>query len=222
MTAPDRVLVIAPHPDDESLGCGGTLLRHHDEGTEVHWLIVTAMTSDYSAERIAAREREISEVAARYGFASVHRLDLPATLLDTLPIREVVGGIARVVSAVEPHTIYLPHRHDVHSDHTVVFDATVAATKSFRAPSVRALHVYETLSETDFALRPDGAFRPSLYVDVTEQLEEKLDILDLYEGEILDFPFPRSRKTVTALATLRGAQAGVHAAEAFMTLKEVR
>lgn len=222
MSTSERVLVVAPHPDDESLGCGGTLLRHRAEGAEVHWLIVTDMTPSYGAARIAAREREIAQVADRYGFAGVHRLGLPTTQLDTLPTGDVVGAIAGVISTVEPGTVYLPHRHDVHSDHTVVFDATVAATKSFRAPSVRALHAYETLSETDFALRPDGAFRPTLYVDVTAHLEEKQQILALYEGELRDLPFPRSLQAVAALATLRGVQAGVLAAEAFMTLKEIR
>ncbi|WP_331142337.1 PIG-L family deacetylase [Nocardioides sp.] len=218
------MLVVAPHPDDESLGCGGTLLRHRADGAEVHWVIVTEMSVDagYSAERIAAREAEIHEVAGRYAFAGVHRLGLPTVYLDTLPMGEVVGAIAAVVNQVAPTHVYVPHRHDVHSDHTVVFDAVVAATKSFRCPSIRALMTYETLSETDFAVRPDGLFRPNLFVDVTDHLEEKLAILELYGHEMQPFPFPRSREAVAALAALRGTQAGVAAAEAFTILKEIR
>lgn len=222
MTTPERILVVAPHPDDESLGCGGALLRHRAEGAEAHWLVVTDMTTGYGDERRRARELEIAEVATRYGFAGVHRLGLPTTYLDTLPMSDVVGAVAAVVAEVAPQRVYLPHRHDVHSDHTVVFDAVVAATKTFRAPSVRSLLAYETLSETDFAVRPDGVFRPNLFVNITDQLGEKLDILDLYAGELRPFPFPRSREAITALATLRGAQAGFTAAEAFMSLKEIR
>lgn len=224
MSVPERVLVVAPHPDDETLGCGGTLLRHRAEGAEAHWLIVTAMTrqAGYSAERIAARDAEIAEVAARYGFAGVHRLGLPTTYLDTVPMSDVVGAVVAVVNEVVPDIVYVPHRHDVHSDHTVVFDAVVAATKTFRCPSIRSLLAYETLSETDFGVRPDGAFRPTLFVGIADHLEEKLSILDLYGPEMQPFPFPRSREAVAALAALRGAQAGTTAAEAFTVLKEVR
>ncbi len=219
------ILVVAPHPDDESLGCGGTLLRHIDEGDSVHWLIVTAMTMSqgFSAERILDRDREIDMVASSYQFAGVHRSELPTTRLDTLPMVDVVGAIGKIFQVVRPDTIYLPYRNDAHSDHAAVFDATVSCCKSFRHPSVKKVYAYETLSETEFGLRPDDpGFRPNLFIDIGDRLERKLQILNLYAGEMGNFPFPRSEECVRAQAALRGSKAGLRAAEAFMVLMEVR
>ena len=220
-----NVLVVAPHPDDESLGCGGTLLRARAEGAAVHWLVVTAATTagGFSEDVITTRAREIESVAAAYGFTSVHQLGYPTTTLDTVPLGDLTGAIGQVVRDVAPAEVLLPFRNDVHSDHTVVFDAAVSATKTFRAPSVRSVLMYETLSETDFGVRPEAAaFRPQVFVDITGHLDRKIEILATYASEMHPFPFPRSDEAVRALATLRGAQAGVQAAESFMLVKEVR
>lgn len=225
MPAPNRVLVIAPHPDDETLGCGGTLLRHIATGDAVHWLIVTSISEalGFAAERIAQREQEIEKVAAQYGFSGVHRLGLPTTRLDAIAKADVVSAIATTIAAVAPDTLYLPYRNDVHSDHAVVFDATVAASKAFRAPYIRRIYCYETLSETEFGLRPDDpGFRPNLFVNIEKWLSRKLDIMALYEGEMAAFPFPRSVECLRSLARLRGSQAACTAAEAFMILREFR
>lgn len=219
------VLVVAPHPDDESLGCGGTLLRHIAEGDSVHWIIVTTMTvsQGFSEDRIATRNAEIDSVASAYGFSQVHRIGLPTTRLDTLAVGDLVGAIGKVFHAIRPDTVYLPYRNDVHSDHVAVFDATTSCCKNFRHPSVKRVYAYETLSETEFGLRPDDpGFRPNLFIDISDRVERKIQILNLYAGEMGDFPFPRSEECVRAQAVLRGSQAGVHAAEAFMVLREIR
>ncbi len=218
-----RVVVVAPHPDDETLGCGGTLLRHRAEGDEVHWLIVTAMSeaAGFSAARIRQREDEVAEVARRYGFAGVHPLNLEVTQLDAVPMATMVAKVGVVYSAVEPEVVYLPYRYDVHTDHAAVFDAAVACTKWFRYPFVRRVLVYETLSETDFNLNADvGGFRPNVFVDITPHLDEKIEIMRLFASEMGTFPFPRSEHALRALAHLRGAAAGYEAAEAFMLLRE--
>ena len=219
------VLCIAPHPDDETLGCGGTLLRHIAEGARVHWLVVTAMheAQGFSATRIASRAAEIELVARAYGFAGTHHAGFPTTRLDTLPKAELVGAVSAVFEEVCPHTVYVPYRNDAHSDHAAVFDAATSCCKSFRHPTLRGVYAYETLSETEFGLRPDDTgFRPNLLVDTTRWLERKIEIMKLFAGEMGTFPFPRSEECLRAQATLRGSQAGVHAAEAFMVLKEIR
>lgn len=218
------ILVVAPHPDDETLGCGGTLLKHRDRGDEIHWLMVTAMCpgTGFSPERMEARERQIREVAERYGFSSVHRLDYPTTRLDTVPLGDLVGAIAPIVATVKANTILLPYPGDPHSDHGIVFHACAATTKVFRSPHVQRVLAYETLSETDFAMDPDvNGFRPNLFSRIGPWLEEKISILRIYEEELRPFPFPRSEQAVRALAALRGAAAGADAAEAFMILKEI-
>ena len=220
-----RVLVVAPHPDDETLGCGGALLRHRAEGDSVHWLIVTAMREElgYGPERIAARDKEIDAVAKHYGFAGVHRLGLPTTRLDTLPLAEVIEAIAAVLKEVAPETLYVPFGGDAHSDHRVAFDACISGSKWFRAPALTEVLAYETLSETDF--RPDpaaAAFRPNLFVDIEAHLDGKIRALRLYEDENRPFPFPRSEEAIVALARKRGTDSGFRAAEAFLILRQRR
>lgn len=215
------ILVIAPHPDDETLGAGGLLLRARAAGREIHWLIVTGITTEqgWPVEKVARREAEIATVAKAFGFAGVHRLDLPSAKLETLPLGEIVGGIGKVVSAVKPETILIPHRGDAHSDHHVVHAAATACAKWFRYPSVRSTLVYETLSETDVGLFSSDPFLPNVFVDISEQLEEKLHITTMFNDEIGEFPFPRSLDAIRALAMTRGAASGTRAAEAFMLLR---
>jgi len=217
------VIVIAPHPDDETLGCGGTLLRHKDEGDKIHWLLVTAISEQlgFSKERIESRTEEINVVSAAYGFNSVHCLNLPTTRLDHLAINEVIEGISSVFKKTLPNVVYLPYRGDVHTDHRVVCDAAAACTKWFRYPQVNRILAYETLSETGFGIDPDsGGFQPNVFVNIESHLEMKLRIFEAYEKEGGEFPFPRSEEAIRALAILRGASSGFKAAEAFMLLKE--
>ena len=224
MTINTTILVIAPHADDESLGCGGTLLRHKSEGSNIHWLIMTGMSeaSGFSEERIATRQQEINSVAEHYSFDSIHQLGLPPAALETLPIGILISGISDVINQIKPEIVYVPYRNDAHSDHELVFDAAMSATKSFRYPFIKRVLTYETISETDFGMKPeDGGFRPNVYVDISSFINKKLDILDVFESEMGEFPFPRSRKALEALATLRGAQSNCNAAEAFMLIKEI-
>ncbi len=218
------VLCVAPHPDDETLGCGGTLLRHIARGDAVHWLVMTRMSPalGFSAERIASREREIADVAAAYGFAGVHQAGLPTTRLDTLPKADLIEAVSSVVRSVQPDMLYMPYRNDAHSDHAAVFDAAAACCKHFRHASIRRACAYETLSETEFGLRTDDpGFRPNLFVDTSAWLERKIQIMRLFAGEMGEAPFPRSAEAIRALATYRGGVAGTAAAEAFMILREI-
>lgn len=219
------ILVIAPHPDDETLGCGGTLLKLKAQGVSIHWLIVTTIdgVNGFPQERVSVRRAEIELVQKEYGFDSTHCCELPAAELDTIAKATLVSVISSVVQSVQPDTVYVPYRNDVHSDHAAVFDAAMSASKTFRAPWVKSIYVYETLSETDFGLRSDDpGFKPNLFEDISGHLDRKIDIMSLFESEMGAFPFPRSEKCLRALATLRGAQANVNAAEAFMVLKEIR
>jgi len=215
------VLVLAPHPDDETLGAGGTLLRAARSGRPVHWLIATKMRAEdgWPADKMQKREAEIKAVSEAYGFAGVHILPFPAARLDTLPTGDLVAAIGKIVREVAPEIILLPHRGDAHSDHAAVHDAGAACAKWFRYPSVRWTLVYETLSETDAAVQDSEQFHPDVFVDIAEHLEEKLRITSLFGDEIQPFPFPRSLEALRALAQTRGVACGTTAAECFMLLR---
>lgn len=219
-----KTIVIAPHPDDETLGCGGSLYKHAASGDEIYWVIVTSMDelNQYTEQQKATKQTQINTVAIKYGFKGVFPLGFPTTQLDDKPMSDIIGKISEVFKKVAPNTVYCPYRLDAHSDHQITFDATLACTKTFRYPSIKTIRLYETQSETDFGLRPENTgFRPNTFIDISDFLEQKLQTLALYEGELGEHPFPRSIESVKALAILRGAAANCHYAEAFMTIKEI-
>jgi LmbE family N-acetylglucosaminyl deacetylase len=217
-----KTLVVAPHPDDETLGCGGTLLRRVSVGANVGWLIVTGISEQggWSVEQIRRRDAEIALVAAAVGFTQVFNLRLPTAQLDRLPMSTLIEKFSEVFSTFQPEEVFLPHRSDAHSDHRIVFEAAAACTKWFRYPSVRRVLAYETISETESGLDADCTFRPNVFVDIDEFLDRKLEIMAIYQSELGAFPFPRSVEAVRALARLRGTASGFMAAEAFQLLRE--
>jgi LmbE family N-acetylglucosaminyl deacetylase len=217
-----KTIVIAPHPDDEVLGVGGTLLRRKAEGVKVAWLIVTAISvqSGWSEEKVKQRADEVKRVTELFGFDEVFTLNFPTTQLDIVPMSDLVSGISDVFKSFEPEEVFLPHPSDVHTNHRMVFDATASCTKWFRYPSVKRVLAYETLSETDFGLGADQGFRPNVFVDIEPFLDDKLRAMDIYASELVVFPFPRSHEAIRALAALRGAASGFKAAEAFELLRE--
>lgn len=219
-----KTLVIAPHPDDEMIGCGGTLLRRNNEGVIVGWLIVTQISEEqgWNSNDVRRRNEEIEKV--RYGL-DIHenhlfQLGYPTTKLDIVPLGDLIQKMSDVFNSFHPEEVLIPHYGDVHSDHRIVFDSVSACTKWFRYPFVKRIMAYESLSETDYNLDPEKHFHPNLYVDIKNYLDKKVDLLKQYESEISDFPFPRSELSVRALAQLRGSQSGFLAAEAFQLLME--
>jgi len=216
-----NVVILTPHPDDETLGCGGTLLRHVNQGDKVYWLIVTTMGGTFARDKIIKRAQEIKSVATIYQIEKTFELGFEAATLDQVPDGELIGETSKVFQEIQPNIIYVPYPSDIHSDHKAVFDATMACTKWFRYPSVEKVLAYETLSETDFTINPDAnSFRPNVFVNIEAYLDKKIEIMKVYESEICEFPFPRSEKAIQSLAYVRGAASGYEAAEAFMLLKE--
>jgi LmbE family N-acetylglucosaminyl deacetylase len=219
-----KILFVAPHADDETLGCGGTILKYADSGYEVHWLLVTGMTEDagFSNKQIAIRKEEIDKVKSLYRFNSIHQLGFPPAALETVSKGSLIGAISAVVTDIQPDEVFTVYRNDAHSDHEIVYDAVMSATKSFRYPFIKRVLAYETISETDFGMKPeDGGFRPNVFINIENYLDKKLDILEVFESEIGEFPFPRSRKALESLAYVRGAQSNTKAAEAFVLIKEI-
>jgi len=219
-----QIIIISPHPDDETLGCGGAILKHSAAGDTIHWLIVTSMSEKqgFSPQVIKQRQEEIESVAQMYDFETVHNLNLPTTRLDEIPIGDIINGISKVLLEVKPHTVYLPNRSDVHSDHMIVFNAAWSCCKIFRFPFIRRVLMYEIPSETDFApALPESAFFPNIFSDISPHLDRKIEIMREYRDELREHPFPRSEQNIRSLATVRGATANVKYAEAYMLLREV-
>ena len=219
------VLALSAHPDDETLGCGGTILRHVAEGGQVSWLIATrACGPDWETAVVERKNAEVSQVAEAYGMKGVFRLDFPTGRLDTVPLDQLIRGIQGAVSDVTPESIYLVHSGDVHTDHRAVFQAAASPLKPFYARQwrVRRILAYETLSSTD-AATPEAfqRFIPNVYVEVSKYLDRKIEIMGLYETEVREDPLPRGPSSIRAAACHRGATVGLEYAEAFSLVREV-
>jgi len=212
------VLVVAPHPDDETLSCGGTLLKLKDSGCQLHWLIVTCMNE---APRVS-RDKEIESVAKAFGFDSVSCWEITTTTVDTMPFGELVCKASNILAELKPSTLLLPFCNDVHTDHYYTSKAFLSCCKWFRHPYITHVLFYETISETDFNINPtDTPFLPNIYVDISQYFHKKMEILNIYKSELGDFPFPRSPEAIESLARLRGSQCGAEYAEVLCLLRSV-
>ncbi len=218
-----NVLVIAPHADDEVLGCGGSIARHVSRGDSVHVLVITHGAPDIFPEPLVQQIRQ--EMYAAHQLLGVHEtrvLDFHAPKLDTVPGYEIADAIARVVRDLTPEVVYIPHRGDIHTDHIKVYTASLVATRPINKCSVRRLLSYETLSETDWAPPTgDNAFIPTVFIDISAQLEAKLAAMRCYASQLKPLPSARSLESLSALARLRGGTVGVEAAEAFMLIRHI-
>ena len=219
-----NVIVISAHPDDETLGVGGTILKHVANGDNVYWLIVTNVFENqgFSKERVESRQLEISKVEKMFGFKETFNLNYPTMTLSSSSVIKMVPEISLIFSEVQPEIIYTLNRSDAHSDHRVIFDAVMACTKSFRYPFIKQILMYECISETEFApALAEKAFLPNYFVDITDYLDKKNEIMKVFESEIAEHPFPRSLENIKALSHFRGASVGVKYAEAFQLLKYI-
>ncbi len=219
-----NVIVISAHPDDEVIGCGGTLLKHKQNGDCIYWLIITNVFEEYgfSKQRVISRQNEIEKVAQMFKMDKTFKLDYPTMSLHSETTNSIIPKISDIFNEVKPEVVYVMNRSDAHSDHRITFDAVVACTKSFRYPYVKKVLMYECISETEFApALPEKAFIPNYYVNISEYFKQKIEIMNVYESEMGEHPFPRSERNLEALAVYRGAVAGVEYAEAFQLIKYI-
>lgn len=220
---PTRVLVIAPHPDDEVLGVGGTLARHAQAGAETTVVIVTrGTTPPFEAALIEQGRREAVAVHSVLGVQQAQFLDFPAAALDTVPHRDLNAALASVVAKLRPQVVYVPFSGDIHADHQAVFDSAMVACRP-SAPWVPSeILAYETLSETNWnAPYLSPGFHPNQFVDISAQLDLKLRALAMYGSQMRPAPSERSIEAARALAVLRGSTIGRSAAEAFVVVRRL-
>ena len=218
-----QILVVAPHADDETLGCGGLILKLLNQGVNVHWCVVTSPKKpEYSADFVAKRAVTLEAVKNAFGFKTLQLFDFSPASLQPSDKPELIKRFADLYKKLSISTILVPHRNDAHSDHCIVFDAAIAASKWFRSRSINNILSYETLSETEFQVRPgEGYFHPNYFVNITDEFEKKCEIMSLYESELGIFPFPRSLTGIKSLSQYRGLQSGANHAESFQILKSI-
>tara|TARA_B100001142_G_C14164674_1_gene589831 strand:+ start:190 stop:885 length:696 start_codon:yes stop_codon:yes gene_type:complete len=220
--AKKNILIIAPHPDDETLGCGGTIFKHKKKGDNVYLAIITSVKritdSNGNITKLykdsITQNSENQKIKRFYNFKKIFYLNFPTTRLDEIPFGEITKSIDNVIKDIKPEVIYLPTIHDSHTDHNITVKATLSCVKWFRNKSIKRVLGYEVLSETNFNYFEDS-FKPCVYIDISSFLEKKIKAMKIYKTEISKHPFPRSEDAIKSLAKLRGSESGYKAAEAF-------
>lgn len=218
-----RALVIAPHPDDEVLGCGGTMKRLANAGAEVHVAIITKAREAEFGPNAATTGRAEARLAHEFlGVTQTHFTDFPAAALDTVPHAEVNAALCGLVNRIAPDTLFVPFLGDVHLDHQLTFLSAMVAARPRGGNGPLRVYSYETLSETNwYAPGVTPIFAPNVYFDIAETLEAKTAAFALYRSQLKAPPDERSIEIIRALAQVRGATVHRMAAEAFMLLREI-
>jgi LmbE family N-acetylglucosaminyl deacetylase len=218
---PKRLTVIAPHPDDETLGAGATIARFADQGVEVSVLIVSGhLPPLYPPEAFETTRREAERALEVLGVRRSAFLEIPATKVHEVPVAELNGKITGFVRETDPEIVMLPFP-DRHIDHRIIFDASVVACRPVHPRAPRAVLAYETLSETHWnAPGIEPSFVPEFYVDTSGYMDRKRAALECYASQINDAP-SRSIDACMALARFRGSQNGCEHAEAFKVIRIV-
>jgi LmbE family N-acetylglucosaminyl deacetylase len=209
-----NVMFISVHHDDETLGSGGTILKHIAEGDVVTCVFITSGNSFQS--------EMIEQLNSHYLFNKSISLNLPELKLKDLSLNFLIPKLTEVFTQNNPQILYIPNRSDIHSDHRAVFEAIMACTKTFRFPYIEQVLMCEVISETDFApALIETAFIPNYFIDISFYFDKKIEILNIFKSELLPYPQTRNISSMGALNRYRGSQIGTEYAEAFMLLKQI-
>lgn len=224
-----RSLIIAAHPDDEILGCGGTALRRIAEGEEFFALVlgegITARYTDPKSappSELKKLDKNFRQVATHMGFKQAWHESFPDNRLDSVDLLDVVKKVSSVISEVKPDTIYTHFEGDLNVDHRICFQAVLTACRPVENSSVQEILVFETPSSTEWISQTScPQFCPNVFIDIDETLEKKIAAMELYESEARAYPHPRSPEALRIVAKRWGVQVGLKAAEAFMLIRKV-
>ena len=209
-----RILIFAPHNDDEVLGAGGTLAKYAKQG---HDVIVCEVTSGIDTENIQAEARAAHRVI---GIKDTIFLNLPVVELKEYPAKELNRAIQQVVNDIKPDITFIPNKGDLHGDHSEVAKSAMVALRPHINSQLKAIYAYETLSETEWGIpTQDNLFIPNVWNDITDFISVKLEAMRCYKSQLMEFPHPRSLIAIEALSQIRGSTICVKHAECFMLIR---
>jgi len=224
-----KVLVVAAHPDDEVLGCGGTIPRLTQEGHNVYIAILgEGITSrcqkqeEADQAQVKALHARSQQVAELLGAKDLFLYNLPDNRFDTVPLLDVIKIIEDLLKRLQPQVIYTHHGGDLNIDHIITHRAVLTATRPMAGCYVKEIYAFEVPSSTDWAFAQFQPFHPNVFMEISATLETKLKAMELYESEVREFPHPRSLKALQAVARHWGSVVGCKVAEAFELIRALR
>ncbi len=212
-----QILVVAAHPDDEVLGCGGTLAKHTDMGDEIHLVFLANGESSRPVELQNQNQREsaLEQVCEQLQVATCIELDFPDNQMDELPMLQVVQKLEQVTSHLQPEIIYTHHSGDLNIDHRICHEAVLTCFRPQPSSTLKRILSFEVNSSTEWRFNRNAQFCPNHFVDISDYVDNKTALLNIYQQEMREFPHTRSIQAVMDLATVRGTTIGFAAAEAF-------
>jgi LmbE family N-acetylglucosaminyl deacetylase len=214
-----KILIFAPHNDDEVLGAGGTLSRFADQGNDVFVCEVTSGENKVIVDKIKS---EALKAHAIIGVKQTFFLDLPVVAINQVPVSEMNEKMLEIVKIVDPEIAFIPHKGDIHTDHVEVAKSAMVALRPVSAPNLKTIYAYETLSETEWNIPSvENVFIPNVWSDISNYLDIKLQAMNCYQTQIKEFPHPRSLEAIEALAKYRGSNICVKYAESFMLIRSL-
>ena len=217
-----KVAAIFAHADDEALGAGGALALHCKQGDDVCVIFLAdGVGSRDGASDLDERQVAAEKACKELGISDIHYLNFPDNAMDSVPLLSIVKALEALLDEISPNVIYTHHKGDLNVDHRVTHDAVLTACRPMPGSCVEAIYACEVLSSTEWASPNVGnAFIPNHFIDISSVWDHKLRALNAYSLEMRDFPHSRSIESVTALATLRGAQVGYEKGEAFSVVRQ--
>ena len=225
-----RILVVAAHPDDEVLGCGGTILRRISEGDEAYCVALSdGVSSRYENpsvadfEAIGKRADCFNKASELLGFKKHWLLSLPDNRFDSVPLLEIVKTIEEVKNEVKPDIVYTHFQGDLNIDHRTTVQAVLTACRPLPEETTKEIYAFKIPSSTEWAASVvgDSHFKPNVFIDISKTLEQKIEAMKVYKSEIKPFPHPRSPEALKASAMHWGTHAGLKAAETFMLIRKI-
>ena len=224
-----KYLVVAAHPDDEILGCGGSLSRWANEGHEVHILIMSEGATSRDKKRdVSLRKKELSNLKKAgikaskvVGAISIEFLDFPDNRMDSIDLLEVVKAVEKKIADIKPSIVLTHHIGDLNIDHSIIHRAVLTACRPETGNPVKKILSFEVNSSTEWNNPGNLFFKPNLFIDISKFIEKKYKALNFYESEMKDKPHPRSIEGINTLARLRGQTIGCEFAESFMIIREI-
>jgi LmbE family N-acetylglucosaminyl deacetylase len=220
-----RILIVAAHADDEVLGCGGTILRHVDEGDEVYLILMSdgvGSRSDVDEKALTRRIKAANEAHSILGITEVHFLNLPDNAMDSVPLLQIVHTLEPMIEKISPDIIYTHFYGDLNVDHRITHQAVMTICRPQPRQSVKEIYGFEILSSTEWVTPNSVFFKPVCYFDISNQLDRKLQALVAYIEEMREIPHSRSIEHAEILAKHRGFIVGRRAAEAFEVYRLIR
>jgi LmbE family N-acetylglucosaminyl deacetylase len=220
-----KILIIGAHPDDEILGCGGTIARLVKEGNIAYSVILgEGITSRYNKREVQKSNNELNELNNQMykankiiGIKKVYKFEFPDNRFDTIPLLDIIKTIEKIKNDIRPDIIFTHYKDDLNIDHKITYEAVLTATRPMKNEPVKTIYSFEVPSSTEWKYPLN--FSPNVFFDISKTIKEKLNALSVYQSEIKEYPHPRSLKAIKAYAQTWGIKVGFDFVEPFKLVR---